>query len=122
MAYADDVVLLAEGEEEMRIMGRLEGYLEGKKLELNVGKTKVVRFKRGEGKKDKRVWRWRGKVIEEVKEFKYLGYVMQRSGGQEAQVRERTKKAAALLERVWEREGLAVLRLRASHKRDRRRG
>lgn len=65
-----------------------------------MGKTKVMKFKRGGGRRDKRVWRWRGKVIEEVKEFKYLRYIMKRNGGQETQVKERTKKAAALLERV----------------------
>lgn len=81
------------------MMGRLEEYLEGKKLELNVGKTKVMKFKRGGGRRDKRVWRWRRKGIEEVKEFKYLRYIMKRNG-QETQVKERTKKAAALLERV----------------------
>lgn len=38
MAYADDVVLLAEEEDEMRSMiGRLEEYIERKDLELNVG-------------------------------------------------------------------------------------
>lgn len=61
LAYADDMVLLAEGENKMRSMvGRLEGYLEEKKLELNVGETKVMRFRRGGGRWDKRVWRWRG--------------------------------------------------------------
>lgn len=88
LAYADDMVLVAEGENEMRSMvGRLERYLEEKKLELNVGKTKAMRFRRGGGRWDKRVWRWWGKVIEKVREFKYLGYVMQRNGGQEAHVR-----------------------------------
>lgn len=63
------------------MMGKWEGYLERKKLEMNVEKTKVIRFKRGRGRRDKRVWRWRGKVIEEVKEFRYLGYIMQKNGG-----------------------------------------
>lgn len=58
LVYADDVVLLAEGEDEMRsLIGRLEQYMEGKALELNVGKTKVMRFKRGEGRMKKREWR-----------------------------------------------------------------
>lgn len=83
------------------MMGRWEGYLKRKKLEMNVEKTKVIRFKKGGGRRDKRVWRWRGKVIEEVKEFRYLGYIMQKNGGQEAHVRERRKKVAALLGRVW---------------------
>lgn len=36
LAYADDVVLMAEGEEEMRYMiRRLEKYFEEKKIEVN---------------------------------------------------------------------------------------
>lgn len=51
LAYADDMVLLAEGENEMRSMvGRLEGYLEEKKLELNVGETKSNEIQEGRGK------------------------------------------------------------------------
>lgn len=34
--------------------------------------------------------------MEEVKTFKYLRYVFQRNGGQEAQVRDRIKKEAVL--------------------------
>lgn len=49
LAYADDMVLMAEEEEKMRSMiGRLEGYLDRKKLELNVSKTKIMRFRKGE--------------------------------------------------------------------------
>lgn len=49
----------------------------------------------------KRDWRWKGKKIEEVKEFTYLGYRMQRNEEQEAQVKERIKKAAAVMGQVW---------------------
>lgn len=41
LAYADDMVLVTEGENEMRSMiERLEDYLEGTKMELNTDKTK----------------------------------------------------------------------------------
>jgi len=41
LAYADDVVLVAEEEDEMRsMMERLERYIERKRLELNTRKTK----------------------------------------------------------------------------------
>lgn len=43
-SYADDVVLLAEEEDEMKsIIKRLEGYLEKKRFKLNLKKTKVMR-------------------------------------------------------------------------------
>lgn len=81
LAYADNMVLLAEEEDEMRSMiGRLEEYLERKGLELNVSKTKVMKLRRGKGRMDKRVWKWKGKIIEEVREFKYIEYVLQRNG------------------------------------------
>jgi len=48
LAYADDVVLVTEDEEEMRSMlERMKVYLDGKGLELNWEKTKVMRFRKG---------------------------------------------------------------------------
>jgi len=39
---------VAEDEGEMRsIMERLERYIERKRLELNMGKTKILRFRKG---------------------------------------------------------------------------
>ncbi|XP_024883827.1 uncharacterized protein LOC112462336 [Temnothorax curvispinosus] len=102
LAYADDIVLIAEDEDQMRsLIERLEGYLGRKRLELNVGKTKIMRFRKGGGRDSKRKWRWEGKELEEVKEFRYLGYVFQRNGGQEAQIRERIKKTATVMGKVW---------------------
>ncbi|EZA62815.1 hypothetical protein X777_07632 [Ooceraea biroi] len=47
--YADDLVLLLEEEDSMRsMMGRLEGYLEKKEIELNTDMAKTMRFRRGE--------------------------------------------------------------------------
>lgn len=58
LAYADDLVLLAGKEEKMECMiRRLERYLEGKNLEVDVGKTKVVRFRKGGGRERKVEWR-----------------------------------------------------------------
>lgn len=102
LAYADDVVLLAEEEAEMKsIIGRFEEYLGEKRLELNAEKTKMMRFRKGKGRIRKRDWRWKGKSIEKVKEFRYLGYTFQRNGGQELHIRERIKKAAAVMGQVW---------------------
>jgi len=59
--------------------GRLEGYLEQKRLEINVAKTKIMRFRREGERMKKRKWRRRGEKIEEIKEYNYLGY--KRMGG-----------------------------------------
>ena len=47
------------------------------------------------------VWSWKGKKIEEVKKFTYLGYVVQKNGRQEEQVRERVRRGAAVMGHVW---------------------
>lgn len=52
LLYADDMVLIAEMEEEMKSMlERLEGYIDRKGLEINVEKTKIARFNRGRGRR-----------------------------------------------------------------------
>lgn len=80
LEYTDDMVLLAENKEEMRNMIE-RGYLDGKRMELNADKIKIGRFRNGGGRESKIEWRWKGKRIEEVKEFNYLRYVLQRNGG-----------------------------------------
>lgn len=43
---------------------RLERYLERKGLELNVVKTRIVRFRKRGGRLGKVDWRWKGKKIQ----------------------------------------------------------
>lgn len=58
LAYADDVVLVAEEEGEIRsMMNRLEEYLDKKKLVLNVKKTKIMRMRKGDGRMRKYEWK-----------------------------------------------------------------
>jgi len=101
LAYADDIVLVEEEDEMRSMISRLEEYVNRKSLEVNVSKIKIVRFRRGGGRFGRRDWKWKGKKLEEVKEFRYLGYILQRNGGQEAQVKERIKRAAAVMGKVW---------------------
>jgi len=102
LAYADDIVLLAEEEDGMRaMMSRMERYIRGKKLEVNAKKSKVMRFGKGGGRRRKVNWSWEGKAVEEVRSYKYLGYVFQRNGKQEEQVRDRVKRGMAVMGQVW---------------------
>lgn len=51
LGYANDLVLMAEGEDELRsMMARFEEYLDGKRLELNMGKTRIMRFRKEGGR------------------------------------------------------------------------
>ncbi|XP_036148384.1 uncharacterized protein LOC118647469 [Monomorium pharaonis] len=99
-AYADDLVVIADDEDQMRSMlERLERYLDEKNLVLNAEKSKMMRFRKGGGRESKRSWWWKG--IEEVKEYCYLGYVLQKNGGQEAQIKGRVRRAAAVMGQIW---------------------
>lgn len=70
LAYADNMVLMAEEKKEMRSMiKRFREYLEEKNLELITDKTKIMRFRKGREKKDRKIWKWKEKMIEKVKEF-----------------------------------------------------
>lgn len=102
LSYADDIVLMAENEEEMKSMiERLETYLNKKGLELNVKKTKILRCRKGGGREKKYNWRWKGHKLEEVKDYNYLGYKIKKNGGQDGQVKDRAKKAAMIMGQVW---------------------
>lgn len=102
LSYADDVVLLAEGEEELRRMiRRAESYIRRLDLEVSVEKTKVMVFSKGGGKRKDREWLWGQNKIEEVKSYHYLGYKMTRNNREEEQVKERAKKARMIMGKVW---------------------
>src|SRR5436190_12995035 len=102
LAYADDVALIAENEEDMKcMMRRMERYVEKKGLDVNGAKSKIMRFRKGGGRERRIRWSWKGKAVEEVKEYTYLGYTLQRNGGQEAHIRERVKKGVAVMGQVW---------------------
>lgn len=58
-------------------------------------------FRKGRGKKREKVWKWNGKEIEEVKEWKYLGFILKRDEGMETQVRDRVEKARVVMGQVW---------------------
>lgn len=83
------------------MLSRLEWYADKKGLEVNPEKTKVMRFKKGGGRRKIIDWRWKGKKLEEVKEFKYLGYTFQSNGGQKAHLKDRGRRAAVVMREVW---------------------
>lgn len=57
-ATADNVILMAVEEQDMKVMlTRLERYLDGKGLELNAGKTKVMMLRKRGGRIKKTDWK-----------------------------------------------------------------
>jgi len=87
LAYADDIVLLAKNKEALEEMiGTFRKFLKNRNLELNVGKSKILVFNRGNNEKKER-WKWRGERIEEVQTFKYLGFMFNRKENYKEQIR-----------------------------------
>lgn len=94
--------MVAEEEAGMRgLIKTLESYVEQKELEVNVEKTKVMRCRRAGDRQKKVIWKWKGKEIEEVKKYKYLGYVMMANGSQKEHLEERINKGAVVMREVW---------------------
>ena len=99
LAYADDIILMATKESDMKgLLKRMEMYLARKNLQLNVEKSKVVTFRKGGGKKTVVEWKWRRESIGEVNEFKYLGYKLTRNG---ADIKEIVTKANVVIRQMW---------------------
>ena len=60
-------------------MSTLKKIFGGKKTVIYIEKTKIMMSgKRGKKKKEK--WKWGNKELEEVQEFKYLGFNLDRKG------------------------------------------
>lgn len=62
---------------------------------VNVKKSKILRFKGG-GRRKKISWKWKDKMIEEMKEYKYLGCV---SKEWRKRIIERVKRGAVIMGR-----------------------
>jgi len=58
-------------------------------------------FRKGGGRRRRTKWRWKGKRIEEVTEFKYLGYIIKKNGEDDGQIKELKKKGNIVMRRVW---------------------
>jgi hypothetical protein len=67
LMYADDIVLIADEVEELKGMIKtLEKFLDKRKLELNLDKSKIVVFGKGKRYSKKERWLWKGGEIERV--------------------------------------------------------
>lgn len=74
ISYADDVILLARRESELKEMiKRFKKFLEKKGLNLSLDKLKILMFEKGRGRMKKKTWRWGEENIEEVKKNEIPG-------------------------------------------------
>lgn len=95
-------MLLAKNEQDLKgMMKRLKKYIEKRGLMLNSEKSKVMVFEKRRGSARRREWKWGEDNIEEVKEMRYLGYIVQRNGGAEKHITERLRRATIALKITW---------------------
>ena len=101
LAYADDIVLLAKNREALNDMAAMmRKFLKDRRMILSVEKTKVLVFHRGRNCKKEKWW-WEGKEIEEVKNFKYLGFTFNREGSHKDHIKELERKGSLAVRKVW---------------------
>ncbi|XP_077277120.1 uncharacterized protein LOC143905535 [Temnothorax americanus] len=103
LEYADDIVFLAKNREAMLdIMDTVRKFFRERKMILCTDKTKMVVFNR-KGREKVEKWKWgiKGKEIEEVKTFKYLGFVFNRSGKLAEHIKELCRKGRIAANRTW---------------------
>ena len=76
LAYADDLVLLAESEEDLQVLiNQVASWCRRLRLKVNLKKTKVVVFGRKPG--EEFAFRMGGESVEEVDQYRYLGIVLE---------------------------------------------
>ena len=77
LAYADDVVLLSENDNELQqLMNELNVWCEHNKLEVNVGKSKVIHFRTQSKPRTIEEFRCAQNTLEIVNQYVYLGLLL----------------------------------------------
>ena len=81
MNYADDLVIMATSHTALQqCLNNLEIYCKQWKLEVNIKKTKIVTFNKQGALIKKHSYNYKSYTLENVKEYKYLGFTFTCSG------------------------------------------
>lgn len=101
LAYADDILIIANNREPMQdMMGTLKKFVKKRNLELSVNKTKMLVFNRKRNEKYEK-WLWGGKIIEEVQEFIYLGFMINNKDNYKEHIKKMRRKGRMEVRKVW---------------------
>lgn len=79
----------------------IKRYLRGEGLELEVGKLKIIIFRRGGSRRTILKLKWKNEEIEEVKAFKYLKCTLREGNGDEGHINTVAGKAKTGMGRMW---------------------
>ena len=99
LMFADDTVVVADSERKLcQLVTEFRSMCERRKLQVNVGKSKVMRCTRNEDGARLNIM-LNGEALEKVDQFKYLGSVIAANGGVEADVRHRVHEVNGCIEK-----------------------
>jgi hypothetical protein len=87
--YADDLVLIADSEEQLQeMMNTTTEFLQQWRILVSIRKTQVVAFGRGETRSLKdRVWQIGNETVHDVRSYKYVGLIFGKRGSLEQNAR-----------------------------------
>ena len=81
MNYADDLIIMATSPNALqKCLNNLETYCKTWKLDVNIKKTKIVTFNKQGSLIKKHSYNYKSYTLENVKEYKYLGFTFTCSG------------------------------------------
>ena len=100
LLYADDIVVLAESQEDLqKMMNAVHAFCKRWRLQVNMSKTKVMAFgSKGVANLDVR---WGEEKIEEVEEYKYLGMWIEKRGSWKKEKELKLRKARRATALAW---------------------
>ena len=102
LLFADDLTITANNPIVMQEkMETLHSYCVENKLVVNIDKTKLMVCRRSNRKKGLRRITFNGEIIEEVKEYKYLGVTFTKSGTFHTAAKQFITRAKAALGTIW---------------------
>lgn len=104
LAYADDVVIVAEDAAQLKEVFRiLKSYFAKHAMTMNINKTKVMTFSRG-GRLSREQWLWNKTTkeeFEEVRRFKYLGFTFSNNGQHDGHIDDIVVTGNSRLMETW---------------------
>ena len=94
LLYADDLILMSTSHESLqKCINKLEQYCTTWKLDINLSKTKIMIFNKQGALIKKYKFYYKDNIIENVREYKYLGFVFSCSGTGNTGIRNLLKQA-----------------------------
>ena len=75
------------------MLKRFKKWIEGKGLELNAKKAKIMMFRKRVGRKMKMTFKWNNEELEMMKKFEYLGYTMMENNSETEHIKRIKGKA-----------------------------